>query len=195
MRIKCRSCHKVFIDEQGKCPECGSSNLVQLWDNNETVASESIQNAIKTTPVILVIFYSIITFGIYVPLWFLHRLDGINQLSSDEKLEKGVFNFFLLLTITSVVLGIIVVTFCDYLFEFKHSYTFKETSELAESASSLIDLFLWLSFIFQSFKVKKIFNNYFNVKKGRGIKFSVILTLLFTIYYLQFKINRLDRTG
>ena len=59
---------------------------------------------IQNTPVILTIFFTIITFGIYGPFWFLTRRDQLNALHSPEKLGKGVFIFSIVLYIISLLL-------------------------------------------------------------------------------------------
>jgi len=56
--------------------------------------------------------------------------------------------------------------------------------------SSILDLVAGITLLVQSFKVRRIFNDHFNVYLKRNIPFSGVATFFFQIYYLQYKINR-----
>jgi len=55
----------------------------------------------------------------------------------------------------------------------------------------LIDWVIKIVLIIEVFKVRKILDTHFNTYLGKNERFSVIFTLLFGIFYLQYKINRL----
>jgi hypothetical protein len=135
---------------------------------------------LKKTSIVLLIFLTIITFGIYYPVWFLRRRNAINNLQSKEQLGVGVFVFAI------VVLSI-------SLFVYLLSGSMEGIADgLGEKSlipiSTGLDLFsmtLYLvagiAIFFQCFKVRRIFNEHFNTHLEKGISFSVAATFLFQI--------------
>lgn len=63
--------------------------------------------------IFLIIFLAIITYGIYMPIWFLNRVEAINNLSSKKKIKKGPIMFVLVLFIASAVLLIPYILYPD----------------------------------------------------------------------------------
>ncbi len=151
----------------------------------------AINQDIKKTPVILTIFFAIITAGIYFPCWFLTRRDKINELHSDEKLVKGVFIFGIVVFSISLFL-MFVSGFLEGMAESLGSVEFLAMAELIDAIDSLLSLAVAIILLVQCFKVRRIFRNHFNEHLGRNIYFSGLLTFFFQIHYLQYKINRFE---
>ncbi|MEE8114959.1 MAG: DUF4234 domain-containing protein [Nitrososphaerales archaeon] len=138
----------------------------------------AINQDIKKTPVILTIFFEIITAGIYYPCWFLSRRDQINKLHSNEKLGKGVFIF-----------AIVIFSICLFM---DLVFGFLEGGEDVDAVYGLLSLVVGIALLVQCFKVRRIFRNHFNEHLGRNISFSGWATFLFQFSYLQYKINRFE---
>jgi len=135
---------------------------------------------LKKKNIFLMILLTLITYAIYQPIWFLKQKRAINNLKSKEKLTGTPFIFVIVIYAISIL--ILLITFISI-----------DTTTLL--VIDLIDtLITWtgvIILIVMSFKVRRIFHQYFNVVLKRNIKFSKIWTFLFGIYYLQYKINRI----
>ncbi len=146
---------------------------------------------IKKTPVILTIFFEIITAGIYSPCWYLSRRDQINELHSNEKLGKGVFIF----AIVTFVISLVLVLVSGILEGMGEELGNAEFLALAKDLADIEPLFVLIAAItllVQCFKVRRIFRKHFNEHLGRNIPFSGFATFFFQFSYLQYKINRFE---
>lgn len=166
---------------------------------------------IKRRRVWLLSFLNFVTYGMYIPVWFLIIRKSINSLQSNEKLGIVslififvVLNIGLVLNIfaigmessVSINVGINILIKERFLY-----YPYKEYLKL--SHFWIIDS-IFLQFVFfmiligfviilvQTFKTRRILDFHFNHILKRNIKFSVIGTFFFNIMYLQYKINRLN---
>jgi len=136
------------------------------------------EKKLRKKNILLMILFTLITYGIYQPIWFLKQISAINNLKSKEKLTNTPFIFVI------VIYGISVLFLLIY----------NTTQFNIDLIDSLINLTGAIIILVMSFKVRRIMHQYFNVVLKKNIKFSKIYTFLFTIYYLQYKINRiLDR--
>ena len=151
----------------------------------------AINQDIKKTPVILTIFFTIITAGIYYPCWFLTRRDQINELHSDEKLGKNVFIYGIVFFSISIFLAC-VIGVLEGMGEGLGNVEFLVMAEAVDVIDSLLSLVVFIILLVQCFKVRRIFRNHFNEHLGRNIYFSGLLTFFFQIHYLQYKINRFE---
>jgi len=145
----------------------------------------------KKIPVILVIIYTVITFGIYYPVWFLMRREEINRLESDYNLGKGVFIFSIVMFSLSLVL-MMASGFFEGLSEGMNAPVFIEYSKNIEAVDKITTFIVVFTLLFQCFKVKRIFQDHFNEHLSLNIKFSGLAVFFFQINYLQYKINRFD---
>ncbi len=151
----------------------------------------AINQDIKKTPVILTIFFTIITAGIYHPCWFLTRREQINELHSDEKLGKDFFIFGIVIFSISLFLAC-VIGVLEGMGEVLGSVEFLAMAEAVDAIDSFLSLVVVIILLVQCFKVRRIFRNHFNEHLGRNIYFSGLLTFFFQIHYLQYKINRFE---
>jgi hypothetical protein len=127
----------------------------------------------KRVSVIVMLLLRVITFGVYYSLWLLLRADSFNRLNSKTKLKPGVFVFILIVEALSVIFVII-------------------GASVGSSVLGFAQLCIIVGFIVievQCFKMRRILSEHF------GARLSGAGTFFFTIYYLQFKINRFFPQG
>ena len=142
--------------------------------------------------VCLLIFLTIITLGLYIPVWFLVKRCAINELQSSEKLGLvapvfviGIVGIALLFQTPLCFYIPYCVTIADYLLSVR----------VFEFIFNLLDLICIITIVVLSLKVRRIFIEHYNNYLQKKLKFSGIATFFFTIYYLQYKINRLSENG
>ena len=123
--------------------------------------------------VLLMILLTIITYGIYIPVWFLNRKDSFNNLNSKEKISNGPIIFVLVIFIISAILLIPSVLFME-----------TEIGVMIDGVDSLINLVGGITILVMSFKVRRIMNEHYKTN------LSGVATFFFTFFYLQYKINR-----
>lgn len=132
--------------------------------------------------VALLILLVLITFGIYYPIWFLKRLNAINNLQSKEKLGPGVFIF--------AIVGVSIVLLLGFISGSMERAGEIDTAGGLDAFRSMLNLGVAIALLVQSFKVRRILHEHFNVHLQRGISFSWAAIFFFHIFYLQHKINR-----
>jgi hypothetical protein len=144
----------------------------------------------KKTPVILVIFLTFITLGLYHPIWYIKRRKAINSLQSTVKLKSSILIVALLISIINLIVGLTAGILDGFAIEL-HRPDFHEIAEHLNSASDWSDLIMIGISIFLVFTVRRILKDHYNQHLGQNVAFSWLATLLFQFYYLQYKINRL----
>ncbi len=127
---------------------------------------------IRRTPVLLVLLLSVLTLGIYLPIWFLRRRQEINSLDAPDKLAPGAFVFVIIAYSTTLLLLVF-------------------TADGGGALGRLIDLIASIVIVVQCFAVRRILDCHFNVVLEQNVYFSAVLTFLLGILYLQYMINRL----
>ncbi len=126
--------------------------------------------------VILLFVLTFVTIGIFAPVWFLRRRDWLNRLSAARKLGSGLPMF------VAIIYGIAAIMF----------FTLDETAyEFGEGIGNIISLVGGVCIVVLAFQVRRILIQHYDDKLDIHIGFSGLGTLLFTIFYLQHKINRL----
>ncbi len=123
--------------------------------------------------VLLMILLTIITYGIYIPVWFLNRKDAFNSLNSKEKISNGPIIFVLIIFIISAILLIPSVLFME-----------TEIGVMIDGVDLIISLVGGITILVMSFKVRRIMNEHYKTN------LSGVATFFFTFLYLQYKINR-----
>ena len=122
----------------------------------------------KRIHVIIMILLRVVTFGVYYSAWLLLRAKSFNELDSKTKLKTGVFVFILIVEALSCIFVFIGAT-------------------VSSTALGFSELCIVVGFIVievQCFKMRRILNEHFSVHlSGPG-------TFFFTIYYLQYRINK-----
>lgn len=125
----------------------------------------------------LVILLSIVTLGIYVPYWLYQRLDAFNKLKSREKLDKTTITAVLVMYCFTTALYI-----CTSIYEL--FYPGNLMVEKIDQVGSVIDFISSITMLYLTFMVRKIIEDHFTTK------LSGVATFFFSIYYLQFRINK-----
>lgn len=164
-------------------------------------------------PVPLLILYVLITFGIYTPVWFLKRIEAFNKLDSIVKMGSGVFGFILAGFIVN--LGIMFYMVFTGLAEGVVADSLSPLARNLMTSSDYLTFAVQVAVVLQAFKVRRILHDHFNVGVNEKplkeqtddelfsgseevkppaapvLKISWVWTLLFGLFYLQYKINRL----
>jgi len=124
--------------------------------------------------ILLMIFLVFITLGIYIPLYFLKLKKNTDTLKISKKPKSTVIYLLLLFSILEVIL---IFSSVNY-----------PIADMIANIFYYVDLIIILVLAFQ---FKDILNNYFNNELKKNISFSGVLTFFFTIFYLQYKINKM----
>ena len=133
---------------------------------------------LKKTPVLVVILFTVLSLGLYVPIWFLRRRKAFNELAP----ENDSVNF-----VTFGLTGLFVVSFVLGLVQ----GVLQELGTLTEGFQSLVrivDLAARLFVLVASFRVKTILEGHYPER------LSAVGTFFLTIFYLQYRINRAGQT-
>jgi hypothetical protein len=154
-------------------------------------AQISINSNIKKTPVFHVLFYIVITAGVYTPFWFLNRREQINNLHSEEKLGTRIFMILIVLSSISLFLAIFS-TILVFKGEMLNTEKYSTMMMGIDSISNLLSLVIGITVLIQTFKVRSILKDHFVKHLGQNLSFSLLATFFFYICYLQYKINRLE---
>ncbi|MBO1223882.1 MAG: DUF4234 domain-containing protein [Candidatus Scalindua sediminis] len=133
-----------------------------------------------STSVLLVLVLMIVTFGIYYPIWFLRRKNILNRLSTTTKLYSQM---------AVVLLILLVLTIPG---QFREVFSFDETilGILMLITAALFFVSAILGWIL-AFRVRRMLDEHYNRDLRMEIPFSGLTTFFLTIYYLQYKMNRL----
>lgn len=133
-------------------------------------------NSFKKVHVGLVILYSFLSLGIYLGYWFLNRKESIKEYRGSHALP---FKWWLVFT------GLLVVSF---LYRFIGPIVLTPYGTALFDSIDLIVSFYFLGLLYYSvFRLKEILEEAY----GERI-FSSWLLVLFHVWYLQYKINRLE---
>jgi hypothetical protein len=168
------------------CAKCGSFN--NSWARACTSCGEEtdlkmVTFTLEKMAVIKLMLLTAVTGGIYTAYWFLKRLDAINSLNSEHKVGQGIFGFIIAGCIVNVAI-VFYLAFAGVSLEESFALRLLNTSNLLGFAVNV-------AVLVQTFKVRKILLDHYAVHLGREISLSWMLTFFFSIFYLQFKINRL----
>src|SRR5262245_32389187 len=145
-------------------------------------------SGLKRRSVILMIVFSIVTFGLYYPIWFLRRRAALNRLDSPRKLRLWPFVVVIPWFVLQAVLGITGGA----------ARPSQVIGQPALALQSLLQLAVGALMLVQSFFTKDILEDHL---AGPGdqipdpmfvetVKLSGVMTFLFQIFYLQYAINR-----
>lgn len=134
----------------------------------------------EKTSILLMLGLMIISLGIYGPIWFLRRRDALNKLSSSEKLGSGAAIFVLVIFCISLLFIPILILSTDL-----------SIAIALDVVDSLITLVGGIIMLVLAFKVRGILDDHCNKHLGMNVSFSGVATFFFTIFYLQYRMNRL----
>lgn len=157
---------------------------------NAAVSDEisAASTGLKRRRVVTMIVLSIITFGVYYPVWFFRRRNALNRLSSPRKLR-----LWPLLTFCAVMIVDFVVVFAS-----APGTPDQIIGAGASAALGLVRLAVAILMVVQCFIIKDILEDHLAgpeddpshlMFEGR-VKLSGLMTFFFSIFYLQHVINR-----
>ncbi|MEE9613583.1 MAG: DUF4234 domain-containing protein [Thermodesulfobacteriota bacterium] len=184
--MRCPRCKGNNDDAARYCSLCGNELPHGAHGaRGERAASEGGEGgdggiaALGEMAVVQLVFFSLFTFGIYSAVWFLKRLEAINNLRSEVKIGEEPFGFIIAGSIVNIGLVLFVAA----------------SGEPAESlstenilmASDLLGIAVQVTMIVQCFKLRSALVDH----TGGELHISWVWTILFTVFYLQHKINRL----
>ena len=143
-----------------------------------------VEKMFEEKSILLMLALSLITFGIYIPYWFLQQRDTLNRLSSSEKLGSGAATFVFVIFCVSVIYWPVQI--------FSSNATIISA---LDDIDDLIDLVGSITILYLAFKVRGILDDHYTEHLDMDVSFSGGWTFFFTIFYLQYKINRLPVPG
>jgi hypothetical protein len=141
---------------------------------------------LKRRSVLVMIVFMFITFGVYYVVWWFRRRPGLNRLNSPKKLALWPLLLFATLFVIQFSIGAIAGITQDQVV-------------VGEQVSLLVSVFqlaVGIMMIFQTFKVKDMIEDHASPDPHSGpmfaehVKLSGLLTFFFSIFYLQWAINR-----
>jgi hypothetical protein len=138
--------------------------------------------------VIVMIVLTIVTFGIYYPVWFYLRRRELNAMNSPRKMLLWPLHAFMVLFIVEIGLAVA---------------TDDNPAQLIGSAGTailaVVRLIVYGIMVFQCFVIKDIIEDHFSgpddpdmraIFAAQRVKLSGLATFFLSIYYLQYAINR-----
>lgn len=149
---------------------------------------------LRQTSVALMAFLTCITLGIYFPIWYLSRTNEFNRLHSQEKLGKGLCIFGIIFFSIGILMSL-YSGFSEVLYQMQNGGDLPSTFNYLNLAANIIMFIVLISFVQQTFKIKRILIDHYNGYLKKNVKFSNAFTFLFLNFYLQQKINELNQTA
>jgi hypothetical protein len=143
-------------------------------------------HGLKRRSVLVMILFMFITLGLYYLIWWFRRRPGLNRLNSDRKLALWPLLLFTVLFVTQLGLG----------FAAGINQGEPVIGEGGQLVVALFQLGVGLLMLFQAFKVKEMIEDHATPESHSGpmfaehVKLSGLMTFFFTVFYLQWAINR-----
>jgi len=143
---------------------------------------------LKRRSVILMILLSIVTFGLYFPIWFLRRRAALNRLDSPRKLRLWPFVIAVTWFVFQFIMGIAAGS----------APLGQAIGEGAALLLNFVQFAVGILMLVQSFFTKDILEDHLagpgdqvpNPLLVDTVKLSGVMTFFFQIFYLQYVINR-----
>ena len=146
---------------------------------------------LRPRSVIVMILLSLVSFGLYYPIWFLRRRAAFNQLDSPRKLPRWPFFVALAWFASGIVVGFVA--------GFERALTGSGgISEETRLIFSGVRLLVGILMLMQCFRTKEILEDHFggpgdqvpSPLLGGATTLSGVMTFFFQIFYLQYAINQ-----
>jgi len=127
----------------------------------------------KPKRVLVMIFLTVVTLGIYVPFYFREMKKTTDKLQTTQKLNSGMIGALFIMSFLNA-LRIVV--------EYLYPGFFKDMWG--------VHLFYLVMVWIVTFEFRDILKEHFNFIQKQKISFNVPETFIFTFFYLQYQINR-----
>jgi Domain of unknown function (DUF4234) len=187
---ECGRCNSVVQEGATYCWQCDAPLRPTTGDRLD-VYTASVPG-LKRRNVVLMIVFTVVTLGIYLPCWFLGRRHAINSMNSTEKLGVTPFVFAIVLLGIDIMLSMALVAF--------QAAGEIDAARSIEGMPSVVELLTALLLLVQCYKVRRIFDSHLHYESQRRnvetpkvqrIQSSLgrVWVLPFQIYYLQHIIN------
>jgi hypothetical protein len=127
---------------------------------------------------------TLMTAGLFVPIWFFIQRPGLNALRSWRKLDV------IPATLALAIIGFgTVLSICSLLPML--TWHMGMASAILGIVADGISFLGWALLIWQSAVVRDILDDHLNRQLGQNVHLSLPLTVFFLVLYLQYKINRM----
>jgi hypothetical protein len=143
-------------------------------------------HGLKRRRVLVMIVFLFITLGLYYPVWWFRRRPGLNRLDSPRKLALWPLLLFGALFVIQIGIGIAAGL----------NPGEQIPGPTLELVVGVFQLGIGILMIIQSFKVKDMIEDHAAPAPGSGpmfggqVQLSGIMTFIFSIFYLQWAINK-----
>lgn len=153
-----------------------------------TSSHPSGEPVVRKNSVVLVIILTLVTLGLYVPIWFLRRQRWLDRLESPVKIGLWQPLLMLLLQVSLFVLAFMAAALATAHQELPAPLaTFRTVASIVQFL-----LLFKLAFAIREIlgdRLKAALSALSGHPSECSVELSWILTFLFSIWYLQFKIN------
>ena len=142
-------------------------------------------HGLKRRSVLVMVVFTIITFGLYYLAWWFRRRRGLNRLNSEAKLPLWPLLLMLALYVSQFFLGL-----------FADVGDNQVVREQVEVFGVIFQLLVGIVMLVMTFRVKNMIEDHAEPDADSGamfvehVKLSGLMTFFFSIYYLQWAINR-----
>jgi len=151
------------------------------------VASPAGDTGLKRRSVWLMVLFVIITFGVYYPIWFFRRRNGINRLDSPRKLAMWPLVVFAAYFVVAFLIGVMSGASEEGSFGSEAGLVFR-----------LVELAVGILMIVQCFVIKDIIEDHAQGPDDApreemfrpAVQLSGLATFFLSIFYLQYAINK-----
>ena len=159
-----------------------------LSNEASPVAPSVPTRGLKRRSVVLMIVLTIVTFGLYYPIWFLRRRAALNRLDSPRKLRHWPFLVFIAFFVLQFIVGLA-----------SGSAPQEQTIGAGvDLVLALVRLAVGIVMVVQCFFIKDILEDHLAGPEDSisasilvdRVKLSGLMTFFFQIFYLQYVINR-----
>jgi hypothetical protein len=146
----------------------------------------STSHGLKKRRVVVMLVFMVISFGLYYPLWWFRRRPGLNRLNSPKKL--AMWPLLLLAAVFVIQIGLAIAA---------------GETPLADviGAGGVLSVLVFrlavgILMLVQSFRIKDMIEDHATPDTDSGAMFveqvqlSGVMTFFFSIFYLQWAINR-----
>ncbi len=142
----------------------------------------------RRSSLVVVILLTVLTLGFYVPFWFLRRRRWLNRLNSQVKIGFGLPLLMLTFQVGAFTIRLMGAPYRQ------QGLTLPASLSLSGLAVSLVQLLLLFKLAYMvreilSDHLKKVLSALSSHPIQYLVELSGIMTLLFSIWYLQYKIN------
>jgi len=130
---------------------------------------------LRRRSLLLMIVFTFISFGVYYPVWWFRRRAGLNRLNSPTKLALWPLLLFASLFVVPFGLAFVRIDPDEDL-----------AGEAILGLLAVFQLYVGILMIIQAFRAKGMIEDH----AAEQVKLSGVMTFFFSIFYLQWAINR-----